>query len=119
MPAVLLQEAVGPEGTLGTGRSDAAGVLACSLCCWQLCYGHGLTALPEWDPNGFAGSEPTLKLEHGCCVNGEGRDSPGPANCAGKQLSRKVLLGMGWWRGGCGGTGGSFQSSFMGPCGIT
>lgn len=31
-----------------------------------------------------------LKLERDCCVNGEGNDSPGPANCSGKQLLGKV-----------------------------
>lgn len=55
MPAVLLQEAVGPEGTLGTGRSDAAGVLVRSLCCWQLCCEHGLKCSQNGTQMGLLG----------------------------------------------------------------
>lgn len=117
MLAVLLQEAgravamAGPQGDVrdrqepaaacisgspAARTGDVAGALLRSRCRWQLCCGHRLAALPKWDPNGFAGSEPMLKLERDCCVNGEGNDSPGPANCSGKQLLGKV-----WWSRCC------------------
>lgn len=115
--AVLLQKAgravamAGPQGDVRDRREPAAacisgspaartgdvtGALLRSRCRWQLCCGHRLAALPKWDPNGFAGSEPMLKLERDCCVNGEGNDSPGPTNCSGKQLLGKV-----WWSRCC------------------